>query len=103
MKRFLMILFPIILTTSMLLAGVGCQKTVEAAAKTSLVKTAQTTIPETTAAKTLIQETTAPESTTTPETTVLASGQLDLGTSTVKDPDPEMMIESEVLGLAPAN
>jgi hypothetical protein len=28
---------------------------------------------------------------------------LDLGAATVKEPDPEMMIESEVLGLVPAN
>jgi hypothetical protein len=36
-------------------------------------------------------------------TTADSVKMLDLGVATVKDPDPEMMIESEVLGLVPAN
>jgi len=105
MKRFLITLFVIILTVSMLLSGAGCKRIEElAAAKASLaeaaateIKQEATTTPQTTAA------TAAETIAATPETTAVASEDLDLGVASVKDPDPEMMIESEVLGIVPAN
>jgi hypothetical protein len=97
MKRFLLVLFVVILTVSMILAGVGCKKTDNTAA--TQVTSAETTDTETATAQAASAETTA----ATPGTTAAASDKLDLGEATVKDPDPEMMIESEVLGSVPAN
>ena len=80
MKRFLIILFVIILTASMLLAGVGCKKIEElAAAKASL---AETTATEITAETTTTPETTAAETTAAVPTVakeVSAGGEVYLG------------------------
>ena len=89
MKRFLVVLFVIILTASMLLAGEGCKKNGETAAT-------EATLAETTTAEMTAETTTA-------ETTASVSEKLNLGVATVKDPDPEMIVESEVLGSVPAN
>ena len=80
MKRFLITLFVIILTASMLLAGVGCKKIEElAAAKASL---AETTATEITAETTSTPETTATETTAAVPTVtkeVSTSGEVTLG------------------------
>jgi len=95
MKRFLIILFLIILTASMTLVGVGCKKTDE-------VAVTEATLMETTAAETTVTETTTAETKATMSTMkVLINGQTSFAFSKIPifDGDTLWLPGSEIMRL----